>query len=209
VGNPNMKGKFRHEAAAPTAIATEEKMQMALELRKGGATYLQIGQQIGCTKKYAWDLIQRGLARMRDETAESAKELRQIELLRLEAMHLALWPQKGKVKEATVLLHIAERRARLLGLDAPLRLRPDMGDPDDPGASGFAPPQTAEEAQARIEQLLREAMRPAAMLEAEAEIIDEDDDEDQEQAAADGDQTPAPPPPQALPEKKIPEIPRF
>jgi hypothetical protein len=47
-----------------------------------------------------------------------------LELMRLERLHAAVWPQaiRGDVNAVDRVLRIMERRARLLGLDAPKRV---------------------------------------------------------------------------------------
>ena len=57
------------------------------------------------------------------ETAqEAADEVRALELARLDALLAALWPQQGEPAVVDRVLRIMERRAKLLGLDAPTRV---------------------------------------------------------------------------------------
>lgn len=75
---------------------------------------------------YLW--VTEALAEIREQNSESAEELRRLELEKLDAMTADLWPIDDTGKRATVdartadtLLRIAERRANLVGLDAPKR----------------------------------------------------------------------------------------
>ena len=55
---------------------------------------------------------------------EAADELRQLECSRLDALQQAWWHRalSGQVKATQLLIKIMERRAKLLGLDAPARV---------------------------------------------------------------------------------------
>lgn len=106
-------------------VETELKRFQALDLRAGGATYREIATQLGHTVSYAYQLVRDALAQLRRDAQEDADEARAIELRRLDAQYLRflnkLIAQGKQPDEATglQLLRIAERRARLLGLDAP------------------------------------------------------------------------------------------
>lgn len=129
-------GRFVSDEA--TALRDAE----ACRLRGRGMGYLKIAEQLGyADASGAHRAVQRGLQSIRQESAE---ELRRIELERLDDMYertLAVLERThpavsaGKVLDveddgprlAAVdrLLRIQERRARLLGLDAPQRLSVD------------------------------------------------------------------------------------
>ena len=109
------------DAASPRLIEAAEKRARALELRKAGATYDQIAQQVGYAERgSAYRAVQTALQAI---TQEPAQEVRQLEVERLDAMLLGLWPAARKGKEGAVdrVLRIMERRAKLLGLDAPVK----------------------------------------------------------------------------------------
>jgi hypothetical protein len=61
-------------------------------------------------------------------TREGATQIKQMELERLNSMHMSLWPQRKNPRVVDSLLRIQERRARLLGLDAPTKTA--LTDPD-------------------------------------------------------------------------------
>lgn len=118
----------------------------ALELKTQGLTYRQIGDRLGCSPSTAYEAVQRALASTRQEPADA---LRRLEAERLDRMTVILEEvlhrrmgivdvlantqredDDGKAGEAsdelllkTVdrYLRIQERRAKLLGLDAPAR----------------------------------------------------------------------------------------
>jgi hypothetical protein len=102
-------------------IRNREHIAQALELRKAGASFIQIGAQIGLTKQRAFQLVSEGLQELNATCANAAEELRRIELERCDALTLKLWPQSDNPRVCDSILRIMERRAKLLGLDAPAK----------------------------------------------------------------------------------------
>lgn len=102
-----------------------EKASVALELRKKGCTYESIAQQLGLLdKSYAHRLVKRAIAEI---VREPAQELLQMELGRLDALMMAHWERaKEDPKAAQLVLHILDRRARYMGLDAPQRVETEV-----------------------------------------------------------------------------------
>jgi Sigma-70, region 4 len=98
-------------------IQARERERHALELRKGGATLAQVGEALGVSKARASQLLERALGRL---PRESGEEVRRLEVERLDALLMAMWPQamKGSGWAVGRCLEVMERRARLLGLDA-------------------------------------------------------------------------------------------
>jgi hypothetical protein len=97
--------------------ALAEKRRRAAELRIAGATYEQIARQLGYSGvSGAFAAVEEGL---RDAFAEPNSDIRRLELDRLDALLLGLWPQarKGNLGAIDRALKIMERRARYLGLD--------------------------------------------------------------------------------------------
>ena len=93
----------------------------ALDLRLAGASYRQIGAQLGVSHTQASKDVK---AMLREMATEPAAEVRQQELTRLDKLMLAHWPTaiRGDIRATTMVLQIMDRRARLLGLDAPQRI---------------------------------------------------------------------------------------
>ena len=108
----------------PNQILAAERRARAVELRKLGLTYAKIGEQLGVARQTAYQLVQSALEELRAKTSEGLEELRQLELERLDEWQVLVVRelQKGRVLQAIDrLLKIAERRAKLLGLDAPTK----------------------------------------------------------------------------------------
>jgi len=111
----------RQPAAVPTAEAMQRERD-ALELRRAGATYDAIADRLGYTNRgAAYKAVQRGLRRTIQEPAD---ELRQLEVERLDRLLTAVWRSAmgGNLGAVDRVLRVAERRARLLGLDAPTKI---------------------------------------------------------------------------------------
>jgi hypothetical protein len=121
-------------------IASHDRKLQALELRKAGATFQAIADKLGYRgPSGAHKAV---VSALRATLREPAEELRELELMRLDAMLLGLWrrAQAGEEKAVDRVLRIAERRARLLGLDAPARseLSGPQGKPVSVDLSGLS-----------------------------------------------------------------------
>lgn len=102
-------------------LAARYRSWEALQLRKAGATYEEIGRALGMTRTGAYRAVKRALDELNEKIAEDAAEVLRLELERLDAMLLAVWPKakQGHLGAIDRVLKIMERRSRLLGLDAP------------------------------------------------------------------------------------------
>lgn len=124
----------------------EARNSRALGMRLTGATYDQIGAALGIHKTTAYDAVQSALRVDRERTAAMRDEYRAIQLERLERMVMANWQRavigdevevrdfhSDNKKATKIIRHIhgpsadrvlryLEREARLLGLDAPVKV---------------------------------------------------------------------------------------
>lgn len=123
--------------------STAARDAAACRLRARGLTYEQIATDLGmASRSSAYDAVQRALTAT---VKEPADEVRQIELVRLDELHRAalavlegthyvvdkgqvvIWEGAPLVDDGPVLaavdrlLKVQERRARLLGLDIPVK----------------------------------------------------------------------------------------
>lgn len=127
--------------SSPRRIRAKERQKQALELRLAGVTFEAIAEAVGFrSKQAAHDSVTRAL---RGLPEAAAKDLRELDLKRLDAMYQRIWPfviaptvkmmpspsgpQMLVWDEARFLavdrcLRILAQRARLLGLDAVKRL---------------------------------------------------------------------------------------
>jgi hypothetical protein len=99
-----------------------ERQRQALELRKSGKTYEFIAGSLGyASPNGAYKAIHTAL---RAVLREPAEELRTLEVERLDALLDGLWKKaaSGDTWSVDRALKIMERRANLLGLDAPKKI---------------------------------------------------------------------------------------
>lgn len=108
--------------------AIVERRVRAFELRKRGATYREIAQQLGADLHTIHSDIQAELLAIRSRTIEEALDLRALELERLDGMTSGLWPsiQEGSAAAVSAGVRVSERRARLLGLDEPVVTKSEL-----------------------------------------------------------------------------------
>jgi hypothetical protein len=92
----------------------------AVRLRLEGLTYREVGERLGVGRKMAARVVQRGL---RAVERDSAAELIELDNQRLDMLWRVMWPhaEAGSAPHAMVCLRALERRAKMLGLDAPSR----------------------------------------------------------------------------------------
>ena len=109
--------------ARPESVESQKRELEALELREAGLNFRQIGQRLGVSHTWAHKLVKAAMDRIALEVDERAEAVRQLELTRLDRMQLVLWAKasSGSVAHVDRMLRIMERRARLLGLDAPTK----------------------------------------------------------------------------------------
>jgi hypothetical protein len=113
----------RSSATSARRLAAREREQRAVQLRRAGMSYDAIAKTLECTRSGAFKAVARVLARIAKDAREDAGLIRDLEVQRLDALLVAVWPKavKGDVAAVDRALRIAERRARLLGLDAPVK----------------------------------------------------------------------------------------
>lgn len=106
-------------ASSPRRIDAAEKRTRALQLRKAGATYDQIAQQVGYENR--GNAYRAVMQELKELPKDDAAEVLTLEVERLDQLLVALWPKamKGDVRSAETVIRLMERRAKLLGLDAP------------------------------------------------------------------------------------------
>ncbi len=104
--------------ASLTRIAQAERRTQYVNLRKAGYTYERIGAQFGVTRQAVCNSVQKAL---QQQQAEAVGDLRTLENERLDDMLRAIYATavKGDTGAIDRILRIMERRAKLLGLDAP------------------------------------------------------------------------------------------
>jgi predicted transcriptional regulator len=112
------RGKSREKA---TIL---ERQLLALDLRKAGLTFRAIAAKLGVNHQTAYNDVMAELKRLSALRTDSAEELRQLELEKLDKYeaNLTHWAEAGSVEAVKTLLKVQERRSKLLGLDAPEKI---------------------------------------------------------------------------------------
>jgi hypothetical protein len=105
---------------------TEEQAHLdtaALRLRSLGYSYQAIADQQGTTKATAYNRCQRALAAIPAEAVDEFRRLegQRLDLLLEKAMDKALSEEKSALFAIDRVLAIMDRRAKLMGLDAPIK----------------------------------------------------------------------------------------
>jgi hypothetical protein len=123
----------RKDANPGMAEAAAERRLKALQLRTAGMPYRAIATQLGVSHQQAYEDVQRELKAIAEQSAEEAQAVRQLDLERLDAMTIAIWGQvrAGNLGAIDRALRISERRAKLLGIDAPEKRREEPTPPID------------------------------------------------------------------------------
>jgi hypothetical protein len=119
----------------PDFIETAERRNVALQLRKQGGTYRAIASRMieefgagalpkGYDERYVYNDVMAVLDALNEELSENAKEVRRLELERLDELLRKQYRKAvndGDNKAVSACLRIMKRRADLMGLDAPKR----------------------------------------------------------------------------------------
>jgi len=116
--------RVRFNPGSKRHLQAREHEEKALELRKKGWSYNEIGAQLGISRVAAFQSVMRVLAAYEDDIKEQVPRVRQLELQRLDSMLTKLQPRinQGDDRAINSALKIGERRAKLMGLDAPVEV---------------------------------------------------------------------------------------
>ena len=120
-------------------IKTPEPEQLdrelaVVELRREGKTWQQIAEVVNyATAMGAWKAYQRACQRTLQEPTDEA---RRIELDRLDALQRTYWEPavEGNLRAADFVLRVIDRRARILGIDAPQKIQAEVVNYDGIGS---------------------------------------------------------------------------
>lgn len=118
---------------SPAAIRAAKIEADALLMRQQGYSYESISDALSLTIAQVSKAVRRGLARYRAEAKESARNIVELEVNRLDyLMQEALsHVRAGDLDGIAVALKVQERRSRLLGLDGAFKVEPKKQAPID------------------------------------------------------------------------------
>lgn len=133
-------------------IEAQERRAKAVQLRRMGWSYGRIANQLGITKSSAHKAVTKAMTEVQQLLDTDAETARAMELERLDELQSYLWLPASKANAQAVekILKIMERRAKLMGLDAPSKVAPTNPNGDEP----YDRPMTDAELDARIAELL-------------------------------------------------------
>lgn len=103
---------------------TAKRRSQALQMRLAGASWDMIADRLEYAgKAAACKDVTRALAAARAEVTESAEQLRQMEVLRLDRLQAGLWTAacSGDTRAVDTALRVIDRRIKLMGLDGAQR----------------------------------------------------------------------------------------
>lgn len=108
----------RRRWLSPQQIRAAKREAEAVEMRLAGKTYADIAEALDCSVGTAHNYVAKAMYRWGSDTVE---QLRQIELRRLDVITEKLWEQVEYGDPAAIeqYLRVSDRRAKLVGLDAP------------------------------------------------------------------------------------------
>ncbi|HEX3052699.1 MAG TPA: hypothetical protein VHP83_18715 [Aggregatilineaceae bacterium] len=114
------KSRLGNQPAGQKEKAAERRVK-ALDLRQSGLSYRKIAEQLEVDVATVFRDIKDSLAELKAVEETEAEELRIIEVARLDAILNAMYNKAINGDQGAVdrVLRIMERRAKLLGLDAP------------------------------------------------------------------------------------------
>ena len=129
---PKPKKRRDVKRMVTTAVLREQILQFRLQ----GLSIAAIGKKVGRSKGVVHGHLMAALADTREHSIAMADDLIELELERLDGIWNAHWADRGEPRSAEILLKVAERRARLQGLDKPVKTA--ATDPD--GMAALPPP---------------------------------------------------------------------
>lgn len=95
--------------------------QQILELRLTGKTVRDIASIVGKSPTRVHQILVSSLAEMNAVAADTAEQIAQIELERLDKIFDALYPMRSDPEYANALIRVMDRRAKLTGIDKPVK----------------------------------------------------------------------------------------
>lgn len=114
---------------SPRRTASLDRELKAIELRKRGYTYREIGRALvdeqypnGISGKSAFRIVERAFKKLNAQSNKDTETLRTLEMERLDAMRKGLYDAaiSGDTSAVLASLKISERLAKLTGLDQPM-----------------------------------------------------------------------------------------
>jgi hypothetical protein len=154
VGEMSEEERARFRVLPPPAPEGTPQ-RTALELRARGMPYPDIAETLGADEATIRQWVNRQLDRWVGDEVRSVDKARVLQSIRLDMLMHAQWPkaEQGSTASADVVLKIMDRQAKLLGLDAPIRINVEDRIREMALAEGLDPEEALDEARAIIRSL--------------------------------------------------------
>ena len=145
---------------APEKVRATLREAEAVELRAAGVSFAKIGEKLDMSESGAYLAVKRVLERVIAQATETQGENVCLALRRLDTMLMGLWPKvlAGDPQAITAALRAEERRARMLGYDAPAKVAPTTPDGEKPWRLEGPSADEITEVRAEVERLMIEAV---------------------------------------------------
>lgn len=94
-----------------------------MEYHASGMSLAAIGKKVGLLLGDIYEIVQKTIVRLREQTEMDLASIRDVELQRCDRIQLSYWNRmlKGDPAAGMMVLKAMERRSKILGLDAPER----------------------------------------------------------------------------------------
>ena len=121
---------------AKSKLTAEERRLKAIELRRAGMTFEGIGKELSCSKQRAYQIVSKYMNQVQERCNEEVEAMRLLEAGRLDEAQHAIWEKvrQGDIKAVRVFLQLSARRAKLFGLDSPIKIAPTDPSGENPYA---------------------------------------------------------------------------
>lgn len=138
-----------------------ERRRRAWNLKLAGTRHDDIARMLGITKRAVTRHLAKAEAEYAKELGDEINRWRQQEVARCDALIQALWPNKSNPRHTDSINRIMERRARLLGVDAPVKaeIAGRGGGPIGVAAMTFDPTKLTIEQLRQLDELLSVAAK--------------------------------------------------
>lgn len=111
----NVVGEARHAVKSPETL---ERILQCFQLRKGGASYRNIAQNLHIAESDACNYVLDEMRRLNEQVQEAALEHRQMQLERLNDMLMSYWPRRADTKFGQMILNLMNKMDSLLGIES-------------------------------------------------------------------------------------------
>ena len=102
-----------------------DKEREIIELRTEGYVWRQIAERVGMSTAGVYKAYNRAMIRTLKPAAD---EMRELELDRLDTLQQTYWQPavNGNIRAADFILRVIDKRAKILGLDAPTKIQAEV-----------------------------------------------------------------------------------